>query len=137
MKKIILPAVALAAVFSALTSCTKDEEPTPTPEAYSVTINIIEPSEGETITSGSTVHLEATFENDNTIHNIGVWMVGEMMNDTLYSYENHVHADQYYEFHEHTMPMVMEAQEYKVIFASWDEDPAERIEKHVHVNIEP
>jgi hypothetical protein len=136
MNKLYLAISGFLILATSLLSCKQEEIP-PVEEAYAATINILEPAEAEVISSGTEIHLEATFENDATIHHIGVYIIGETMGDTLYEYEDHVDVSAYYEFHEHTTPTVAMEQEYQVLFTTWDEDPSDRIEEHVHITITP
>lgn len=133
---IIKPLAILMAASFVFVSCDK-EEPEVEEETYEVTISIVEPTEGQVLTSGDEMHLEAIYESEGTIHQIGVYVIGETLGDTLYQYETHAHTDNYYEFHEHTDVMVASSQEYKVIFRTWDMSGAAPIEEHVHVTINP
>jgi hypothetical protein len=133
MKNILMAAAVLLSM--TYIGCKSEDEPEL--ESEEVTIHIIEPAEGDTIVSGAMLHLEATFESESTIHHIGIYVIDEAMNDTLFSYEEHVMVDNYYEFHEHITPMVTETQTYKVEVAAWNMDNSIRNEEHVHVILTP
>lgn len=136
MNKLYMAMSGFLILANSLMSCKEEDLPAPD-GVYNVTITVLEPADAEVISSGEELHLEATFENDATIHHIGVYIIGETMGDTLYQYEDHVNIASYYEFHEHYTPTVAMEQEYQILFASWNDDVADRIEEHVHITITP
>lgn len=136
MNKLYIAMSGFLILATLLISCKEEDLPAPD-NAYNVSISIIEPSDAQILDSGSELHLEATFENDATIYNIGVYIIGETMGDTLYQFEDYVDIANYYEFHDHYTPIVAAEQEYQILFTSWGEDVTKRIESHVHITITP
>lgn len=119
-----------ALVFSA--SCKKDH----TDET--VNIEIEEPTEGMVAISGDSLHMHIHYTSDDMIHNVLVKVYNETNNDeVVFNFEEHVHADGEYLFHEHMVPNVTQDSEFRLeaqASGHADGDFIYKEEVHFHVH---
>lgn len=130
--KIFLLVLAIFALIFSV-SCKKDH----TDET--VTIEIEEPTEGMMVMSGDSLHMHIHFSSPETIHNVSVKVYNESNSDeVVYNFEEHVHADGEYLFHEHMVPMVTDHSDFRLeAQASGHEDGAFIYSETVHFQVHP
>ncbi len=96
-KTVLLFLVTVSAVFILTTQSCKEKEN----QAPVVTVD--EPTNGETISLGDSIHIEFTATDDEELHEASV-IVKSHMGDTVFADYPVVHALKTYSYHEHFVP---------------------------------
>ncbi|MBC8172853.1 MAG: hypothetical protein H7X71_03010 [Chitinophagales bacterium] len=116
----------------------EDEIPDPPVGTYTPTIIFIEPADGEILDSGDELHMEVDFDYaGNTIHHVGLFVINEALNDTVFEFEEHADTPDFYSLHEHIVTDVAVATEYMVVAWSSNSDESIVVSEHVHVTVNP